>query len=682
MANYTLEQAGNWFIQIPQPVDVQENWKLFKFQFENYSIAMGLDKKEGDIKLTLQKAIDTCRAHETTNYQLQQMETPHTTEEMVNWTAGKQRQRRRNTECSHKGKASGLPSIFTVAEAINTRRNFAQPMAKATREPTIWENICRLDERPIDGVVRETPGEQWTDQEEQLFQLSTNAKKRWITDMEIGDQVHVVKVQLDTGATCDVMHFKDYSAIIGRELVRALMEILRGLKGFAVIANDILVYGRGYSEEAARVDHDQNLECRLERACLLERAEASNLKFSPENLRLHERQVTYMGHVLSVDSLKADPYKMQAIKDIQPPITVLLSLATLYELLRQLTRQDTIWMWDSAQQQAFVNVKTAVSTTPVLRYYDPQESVELQLDVSQSGLGAVFLHNRQPVNYASRCLTKTERNWSIRLKLQQYAITVKYKKGKELYLADTLIRAPVQEDLNQVHDNLATIIKEGWPGRKSDIPECVQEYWHCRDELSVHDGTIFRGERLVVLQEMRVEILMKAHASHQGLEASVCKVRNMLYWPQMKYGLERKNIVKKCLQTKSDPWLALLELRNIPTSGLRTSPVQLLISMRTRTQMPTSTVLLKPRKYRSHYDGKAQNFPELMTGQEVYIKPAPQAASKLWSPGTITQQLSSHSYECTTKEGTRVGRNTEGLRIANSRVGTPIVDQGLDQDNT
>ncbi|KAJ8896442.1 hypothetical protein PR048_001786 [Dryococelus australis] len=55
------------------------------------------------------------------------------------------------------------------------------------------------------------------------------------------------------------------------------------------------------------------------------------------------------------------------------------------------------------------------------------------------------------------------------------------------------------------------------------------------------------------------------------------------------------NIMKECLQTKSGPWLALLEWRNITMSGLRTSTVQRLISRRTRTQIPTSTGFLKPR---------------------------------------------------------------------------------------
>ncbi|KAJ8874647.1 hypothetical protein PR048_025513 [Dryococelus australis] len=66
---------------------------------------------------------------------------------------------------------------------------------------------------------------------------------------------------------------------------------------------------------------------------------------------------------------------------------------------------------------------------------------------------------------------------------------------------------------------LVTIIKEDWLARKND--------------LRVYVGTIFRGERLVVLQEMRTEMIRKAHANPKGLEASVRKVRETMHWPHM-----------------------------------------------------------------------------------------------------------------------------------------------------
>ena len=76
--------------------------------------------------------------------------------------------------------------------------------------------------------------------------------------------------------------------------------------------------------------------------------------------------------------------------------------------LRDLTQKDIAWTWDHAQQQAFNDLKKAVTNTPVLRYYTLQEEVTLQSDASQTGLGAALLQKGQPVAYASHALTSAE----------------------------------------------------------------------------------------------------------------------------------------------------------------------------------------------------------------------------------------------------------------------------------
>ena len=56
------------------------------------------------------------------------------------------------------------------------------------------------------------------------------------------------------------------------------------------------------------------------------------------------------------------------------------------------------------------------------------------------------------------------------------------------------------------------------------------------------------------------------------------------------YCESRQNILRKC----QDPQPALLHIRTITTKGHQTSPAQWLMSRRTRTTVPTSTLLLKP----------------------------------------------------------------------------------------
>ena len=55
-----------------------------------------------------------------------------------------------------------------------------------------------------------------------------------------------------------------------------------------------------------------------------------------------------------------------------------------------------------------------------------------------------------------------------------------------------------------------------------------------------------------------------------------------------------KKLMQKAAESKSDPYLSLLDWRNTPSEGLGSSPAQRLFSRRTRTLLPTASRLLKP----------------------------------------------------------------------------------------
>ena len=52
-----------------------------------------------------------------------------------------------------------------------------------------------------------------------------------------------------------------------------------------------------------------------------------------------------------------------------------------------------------------------MTTTPVLKYFDPAEEVTEQCDASQTGIRAALMQKEQPVSYTSRSLTETEKNY-------------------------------------------------------------------------------------------------------------------------------------------------------------------------------------------------------------------------------------------------------------------------------
>ena len=61
-----------------------------------------------------------------------------------------------------------------------------------------------------------------------------------------------------------------------------------------------------------------------------------------------------------------------------------------------------------------------------------------------------------------------------------------------------------------------------------------------------------------------------------------------------------KRIMRKCLLSKQDPYLGLLNWRNTPTEGLGSSPVQRAFGHRTKTLLPTTDLVRMPDSNTQH----------------------------------------------------------------------------------
>ena len=92
--------------------------------------------------------------------------------------------------------------------------------------------------------------------------------------------------------------------------------------------------------------------------------------------------------------------------------------------------------------------------------------------------------------------------------------------------------------------DLKTVIRHGWPLRKEDAPVKVRDYFPFRDELTMQNGLIFKGERLVVPTSLREEMTEKLHSSHIGIQGCLRRARKTLYWPGMNKKVE--DYIAKC----------------------------------------------------------------------------------------------------------------------------------------
>jgi hypothetical protein len=53
---------------------------------------------------------------------------------------------------------------------------------------------------------------------------------------------------------------------------------------------------------------------------------------------------------------------------------------------------------------------------------------------------------------------------------------------------------------------LKHVIQSGWPEMKSDVSHDISIYFDVRDELTVQNGLIFKGERVVIPKTLRLDM--------------------------------------------------------------------------------------------------------------------------------------------------------------------------------
>lgn len=302
------------------------------------------------------------------------------------------------------------------------------------------------------------------------------------------------------------------------EFHRIISQMFENIEGVVTYLDDICVWG----------DSIEQLHKRL--ITVLNTARNNGMKLNETKCKFFCDEILFVGHKFSADGVTPDPSKVQAIKAMERPKCVkdlqrllgmcnylskfIINYSKITAPLRILLKKDTVFTWDSIQETAFSELKSSMSTSPCLAYFDTNNDVVLSVDSSSVAIGVVLIQDGKPIAFGSRALTSCEQNYCqlekemlaivygcykmhqytygrqvyvesdhkpletlfnkplykvparlqrMMLAVQGYNLDVHYKPGRELVIADTLSRNcpnnQIDKKLEQLNENVVCHVK-------------------------------------------------------------------------------------------------------------------------------------------------------------------------------------------------------------------------------
>ncbi|KAL7827885.1 hypothetical protein AOLI_G00310370 [Acnodon oligacanthus] len=164
-------------------------------------------------------------------------------------------------------------------------------------------------------------------------------------------------------------------------------------------------------------------------------------------------------------------------------------------------------------------------------------------------------------------------HWAMMLRVYEYSIV--YKVGQENNNADALSRLPLADgetkppkedqervlmlddsdtplvtagqvrqwtDRDTVLSRICDYVLRGWPRKVNE--SAFNPYTRCQEELSIQDGCVLWGARVVIPQQGRAAVLQQLHQAHPGITRMNGLTQSYIWWPNLDSDIE--NIVKTC----------------------------------------------------------------------------------------------------------------------------------------
>ena len=244
-------------------------------------------------------------------------------------------------------------------------------------------SVTKKDSYPlprIDDTLDALVGSRW-------FSTLDLASGYWQVEMDPED---TEKTAFCTGAgglyQWNVLPFGLTSA--GATFERLMERVLQGLhwETCLIYLDDVIIFAKDVETHINRLD------------AVLTRIKEAGLKISPRKCQIFRDKVEFLGHIVSGDGVATDPKKISAVQDWKTPRCVkevrsfmglcsyyrkfVKNFACIAKPLHRLTEVEQPFEWNLQCQEAFMTLKDALVTAPILSFPVPGEPYVLDTDAS------------------------------------------------------------------------------------------------------------------------------------------------------------------------------------------------------------------------------------------------------------------------------------------------------------
>ncbi|UYV61011.1 K02A2.6-like [Cordylochernes scorpioides] len=207
--------------------------------------------------------------------------------------------------------------------------------------------------------------------------------------------------------------------------------VLSGIGGVICYIDDVLIATASIEEHLALLK------------TIFARLAKYNIKLKKEKCLFLQKEIEYLGHLVTEEGIRPLDHKVQAIQKAKTPTNIselrsFLGLVNFYgkfipnlpELLKplhELLHKKRPWVWTKECGEAIDKCKNSITSERVLVPYDATLPLCLATDASQIGVGAVLSHiiegQERPIMFASRTLSEAEQNYS---QIEKEALAIIY----------------------------------------------------------------------------------------------------------------------------------------------------------------------------------------------------------------------------------------------------------------